>query len=60
MTGVDLNKISVLVEQLRDIVTGRNTYNNDSEYIDNIVAITRELTTEFDLQYTNEANWKGG
>ncbi len=45
-----LNKISVIVEQLRDIVNGQNTYDDDNEYIDHIKSITKELTIELDLQ----------
>jgi len=39
-----------LVEQLRDIWTGRETYNDDDEWIDNLGSIIDELVKAFNLE----------
>ena len=37
-------KVFTTIEQLRDIVNGQNTYNDNLEYIEHIKTITKELT----------------
>ena len=38
------NKVLTTIEQLRDIVNGRFTYDDTLEYIEHIQTITKELT----------------
>ena len=47
--------LSILIEQLRDIVNGQNTYNDNLEYIDHIKAITKELTDIVGLTNIHES-----
>ena len=48
-------KVFTTIEQLRDIVNGQNTYNDNLEYIEHIKTITKELTDLVGLTNIHES-----
>jgi hypothetical protein len=38
-----IERLYLAVEQMRDIITGRGSYDNDTECLDNIVATFKEV-----------------
>lgn len=49
------SKVFTTIEQLRDIVNGQNTYNDNLEYIEHIKTITKELTDLVGLTNIHES-----
>ena len=40
-----VNDLYLAVEQLRDIITGRQTYDSDAECLDNVVTVFQQVDT---------------